>query len=208
MKNVFLIGDSIRLGYESKLRELLGDDVTVYAPEENCRFTKFALWGIHWWWENMGCPHIDVAHFNAGIWDLHRCTGDGQPFTLPDEYGCEIGRLGRRLQLIADQVIFANIIPGGAGLDEVQKINALENSDSNFTKVCLTLPEREWNADVLRYNEIAELEMAKCGIPVNDLHSVIAADTGRFIGADGIHPTPDGYAALAEKCAFEIRKYL
>lgn len=208
MKNVFLIGDSVRLGYEPKLRELLGDDVTVYSPAENCRFTKFALWGIHWWWESMGCPHIDVAHFNAGIWDLHRCTGDGQPFSLPDEYDRDIERLGRRIQRIADKVIFANCIPGGAGLDEMQKINALENSDSGFTKVCLTLPEREWNVEVARYNAIAEGAMKRCGIPVNDLYSVIAPDTARFISSDGVHPTPAGYDALAEKCAAEIRKYL
>lgn len=29
MKNVMLIGDSIRLGYEGRVRELLGSDVTV-----------------------------------------------------------------------------------------------------------------------------------------------------------------------------------
>lgn len=43
MKNVMLIGDSIRLGYEGRVRELLGSDVTVFSPGENCRFTKFTL---------------------------------------------------------------------------------------------------------------------------------------------------------------------
>ena len=41
MKNVVLIGDSIRLAYEKEVRELLGDDVQVFSPKENCRYTKF-----------------------------------------------------------------------------------------------------------------------------------------------------------------------
>lgn len=210
MKNVYLIGDSIRIGYEPKLRELLGDDVTVYSPAENCRFTKFALWGAHWWWEAEGCPHIDVAHFNAGIWDLHRCVGKGgdEIFTSVEDYVRDIGRLATTLSGIADKVIFANIIPGGVGLDEMKKINALENTDSGFTKVCLTAAEREWNEDVVRYNAAVEAEMARLGVPVNDLYSVIAPDTATFIGPDGIHPTQAGYDALAAKCADTIKKYL
>lgn len=46
MKNVLLIGDSIRLGYQGRVAELLGDDVKVYSPDENCRYTKFTLWGM------------------------------------------------------------------------------------------------------------------------------------------------------------------
>ena len=48
MKNVLLIGDSIRLGYQKRVGELLGPNVKIYAPEENCRFAKYALWGIHY----------------------------------------------------------------------------------------------------------------------------------------------------------------
>ena len=52
MKNVVLIGDSIRLGYEKEVRELLGDDVQVFSPKENCRYTKFTLWGMFSWMES------------------------------------------------------------------------------------------------------------------------------------------------------------
>ena len=41
MKNVVLIGDSIRLGYENEVRELLGDEVQIFSPKENCRYTKY-----------------------------------------------------------------------------------------------------------------------------------------------------------------------
>ena len=62
MKNVLLIGDSIRLGYQQQVAELLEDDIHIYAPEENCRFTKYCLWGMHAWMEAWGNPHIDLVH--------------------------------------------------------------------------------------------------------------------------------------------------
>ena len=50
MKNVLLVGDSIRLMYQARTAELLGDGVRVFAPDENCRFTKYALWGMYSWY--------------------------------------------------------------------------------------------------------------------------------------------------------------
>lgn len=47
MKNVLLIGDSIRMMYQSRVAQLLGYGVRVYAPDENCRYTKYALWGMY-----------------------------------------------------------------------------------------------------------------------------------------------------------------
>ena len=34
MKNIILIGDSIRLGYQGRVAELLGDGVQIFAPGE------------------------------------------------------------------------------------------------------------------------------------------------------------------------------
>ena len=65
MKNVLLVGDSIRLGYQGRVAELLGDDVKVYAPDENCRYTKFTLWGMFSWMSDWGYPKMDVIHWNT-----------------------------------------------------------------------------------------------------------------------------------------------
>ena len=98
MKNVLLIGDSIRLGYQNRVAEILGDDVRIYAPEENCRYTKYALWGMYSWMEQWGHPEMDVIHWNTGIWDLHRCTADGELFTPLEEYVRYNQRLLRQMQ--------------------------------------------------------------------------------------------------------------
>ena len=43
---VTLLGDSIRQQYTPKVKELLGEDYEVWAPEDNCRFVKYTLHGV------------------------------------------------------------------------------------------------------------------------------------------------------------------
>lgn len=204
MINVLLVGDSIRLGYQSKVAELLGSDVKIYAPAENCRFTKFALWGMFAWMEEWGNPRIDAVHWNTGIWDLHRCTADGELFSSVDEYVRDNIRLARQMASYSDKLIWANIIPGGRGLDKMAGINALINTEPGMKKINLTDYQDKWNADVVRYNKAAEKALSEMGVHINDLYSLMAADTDRFISDDGIHPTGDGYDVLARKVADEI----
>ena len=209
MKNVLLIGDSIRLGYQSRVEKLLGCNVKVYAPEENCRFTKYALWGMFSWMEGFGSPKIDAAHWNTGIWDIHRCTADGELFTPVEEYAYYQKRMAIQMKSYTENVIFANMTPGGKGLDvEEAKINALINTDPDFAKVHLTAPMDEWNADIRRYNAAAEKVMAEMGVPVNDFYSAIIADTEKYVSSDGVHMTDEGYDLLAKMTADRILEML
>lgn len=209
MKNVILIGDSIRLGYQGRVAELLGPDVNILAPEENCRYSKFTLWGMFSWIEGFGNPKVDLIHFNAGIWDLHRCTADGEIFTPIDEYANNIRRLGIQCRSYTDKVIFANTIPGNKALDDsFNTFNPLINTDPGYMKVHLTVPMNEWNSDVARYNAAAEEEMRKLNIPVNDMFSAIVPDTDNLISSDGIHPSPEGYERLAHMTADMIASLL
>ena len=208
MKNVVLIGDSIRLGYDKKVRELLGSNVQVFSPGENCRYTKFTLWGMYNWMASWGNPNIDVIHWNTGIWDLHRCTADGELFTPLPEYLETNRRLAIQMESYTKKLIWATIIPGGKGLDKHVPVNYLMNGDPNIAKVYLTDYMEPWNADVRRYNKAATELMRSRGIHVNDLYSVIDGKQDEYISADGIHPTDAGYTALAEKVAAEIRRML
>jgi len=206
MKNVLLIGDSIRLGYQDRVRELLGDDVQVFSPNENCRYTKFTLWGMFSWMQGWGNPHIDVIHWNTGCWDLHRCTADGEIFTPIDEYIEVNRRLAIQMESYTDKLIWATILPGGKGLDKHEPVNYVVNMEA--PKVYLTDYMEPWNADVKRYNEACSKMMRERGIVVNDLYSLIVNDTDKYISDDGIHPNGDGYEVLAQKVAAEIKKML
>ena len=206
MKNVLLVGDSIRLMYQSRVAELLGDGVRVFAPDENCRYTKYALWGMYSWYEGWGCPEIDVIHWNTGIWDLHRCTADGMIFTPLDEYLEYNRRLAIQMESYCKNLIWATITPGGRQLDEKKKTNySLKEGD---TRVYLGDYTDVWNGDVRRYNAACSELLSRRGIRIDDLYGVISADPDRFISEDGIHPSPDGVEALSQKVASEIKKLL
>ena len=68
MKKVVLLGDSIRLiGYGKRVEELLGDQCTVWQPEDNCRFSKYTLRML--FDEQQNIKDADVIHWNNGLWD-------------------------------------------------------------------------------------------------------------------------------------------
>ena len=43
MKNLLLLGDSIRVGYCEFVKDMLKDEVEVFFPPENCRFAQYVL---------------------------------------------------------------------------------------------------------------------------------------------------------------------
>ena len=47
MKRVLLLGDSIRMGYDSMVKELLSDKYEVLFPEDNGRFSSYTLWQMN-----------------------------------------------------------------------------------------------------------------------------------------------------------------
>ncbi len=208
MKTVFLVGDSIRIGYQDRVRDLLGEDYTVYTVDENCRYTKFTLWGMFSWTEGLGMQHFDLIHWNTGIWDLHRATADGEIFTSLEDYVKENKRLYIQMKSYSDNLVWATIIPGGRQLDDQVKSNALINTDATHPKVFLCADQKTWNNDVQRYNEAARKMYESNGVAINDLYAAVAGNTDLYISEDGIHPTPAGYEVLAQQTAAIIRQRL
>lgn len=208
MKTVFLVGDSIRIGYQDRVRDLLGEDYTVYTVDENCRYTKFTLWGMFSWTEGLGIQHFDLIHWNTGIWDLHRATADGEIFTSLEDYVKENKRLYIQMKSYSDNLVWATIIPGGRQLDDQVKSNALINTDATHPKVFLCADQKTWNNDVQRYNEAARKMYESNGVAINDLYAAVAGNTDLYISEDGIHPTPVGYEVLAQQTAAIIRQRL
>ncbi len=210
MKNVLLIGDSIRLGYQSRVAELLGNEVRIYAPDENCRYTKYALWGMYSWMEQWGHPAFDVIHWNTGIWDLHRCTADGEIFTPLDEYVTYNRRLLRQMESYCptERLIWATTTPGNSYLNEEKALNALINTNAAAPKIYLCDTMEKWNADVLRYNAAVSELMKHEGVRVNDLCALMLKDPEAYISEDGIHASAEGNELLAQQVAAAIRTLL
>ena len=80
MKRIFLIGDSIRIGYDQYVRELMVDTAQLYWPDDNARFVGYTLRYLHEWAGHDCDPKsIDVVHWNNGLWDaLHVLGEDAQ----------------------------------------------------------------------------------------------------------------------------------
>ena len=76
MKNVLLIGDSIRAGYDTYVKESFFGKANVYFPTENCRFAQYVVRNLHYWAEDLGLREADAVHWNAGLWDTLRIYGD------------------------------------------------------------------------------------------------------------------------------------
>ena len=85
MKNLLLIGDSIRMGYDKSVKKTLEGKANVIFPEENCRFASNVLRYFHEYLKDIKGEDIDVVHWNAGLWDCLRLFEE-EPHTPIDVY--------------------------------------------------------------------------------------------------------------------------
>ena len=71
MKNVLLLGDSIRIGYDEFVQEALKDTAKVYYSDDNGRCTQYTLVSLMEIAALTGEPQkIDLIHWNNGHWDI------------------------------------------------------------------------------------------------------------------------------------------
>ncbi len=180
MIKVALLGDSIRqIGYGNAVCELLGDEYSVFQPNDNCRFVKYTLRCVlHEWRSSL--EESDVIHWNNGLWDI--CNlGDGV-FTTYEEYRENMLRVATALKKYGKAVIFATTTPVRDG----------HPYNSN---------------DVIKeYNDRIVPELINMGIIINDLHKTVVADVNKYIlESDMIHLSEEGINACATQVAEIIR---
>lgn len=184
MKKVILLGDSIRLSYNGRVRQLLDGRADVWGPADNCRFAKYTLWCVNGWISEGAQNAPDVIHWNNGIWDTFKISENLPVFTPLDEYLHTIEQIHTELKKFNAQILFATTTPVG------EKFTADDN------------------AVIDRYNEAVILLMKRLGVPVNDLNKVIKADMQKYIGDDLLHLSEAGVEAAARQVASFIGNYL
>ena len=193
MKKVVLLGNSIRLSYWKRVGELLSDICEIYGPEENCAYTLHAIRQAKVWFAKWG--HVDLIHYNTGIWDHHRNGVDEEPLSSPEQYLYLNRRLHRYLAGRGDRLIWATSIPAG------------EDYDRCGTRDLLAETRAIWNDEIALYNGIVSAYLRHQGVGINDLHALVSAHP-EYIGSDGIHLTDAGVEAAAQQTAEAIRKKL
>lgn len=155
MKKIFLVGDSIRIGYDKYVRKTLEGKYEVTFPDENCRFAEYVLRYLHEW-KNKCCVsgEPDVVHWNAGLWDVLHLFGD-DCLTPPDAYAAFIEKICVRCERIFPQakIIFATSTP-------IQ--------EAKYGK-----DFKRYNAEIEQYNGIAAEIVKKHGFAVDDLYAAV-----------------------------------
>ena len=204
MKNLLLLGDSIRMGYDSFVREKLENRMHVYFAEDNGRFAQYTLRALSDWKVALGWPEIHVVHWNNGLWDvlhLNTCSvgRDGEaegetispenvpnnshfdkdPLTPPEMYRYMLGRVLNRIHQLfpGAEVVFATTTP------------VIEEQSSWAYRS---------NAEIESYNRIAREVLVPCGVRVNELGDFAAAKC-QALHRDWVHYNDEGSSLLADE---------
>lgn len=190
MKRVFLIGDSIRMGYCKATADALAGEFSVQYPAENCRHAQHVYVGMPWWAEEAGDPDsIDLVCWNCGHWDCaHWMKEEDGPLNSPEQYAEMIGRIAKRVRQVfpnAKQLFFT----------------------TTYREEGVRMDHPRSNEEIRLYNETAKRVLLPLGIPVSDMAAFsLTLGDDRF--ADGVHFTEAAFGKLGQFAAQTIREML
>lgn len=153
MKNLLLIGDSIRMGYDKSVKKTLEGKANVIFPEENCRFASYVLRYFHEYLKDIKGEDIDVIHWNAGLWDCLRLFEE-EPHTPIDVYSYYIERICIRIK---------KICPNAGVIFATSTTVLSEKMSKDF---------KRYNEEIEKYNEAAVEIVKKYGFKINDLYTL------------------------------------
>ncbi len=169
MKNLLLLGDSIRRGYDKSVKKTLEGYVNVIFPEENSRFAAYLLRNFHEYLNDAKIrgEDIDVIHWNAGLWDCLRLFGE-EPHTPVEVYAYYIDRICVRIKKLCPnaKVIFA--------------------TSTSVISEKMSPDFKRYNEEIERYNKAAVEIVTKYGFEVNDLYS-LSAVVPESVHSDAVH---------------------
>ena len=206
MKNLLLLGDSIRMGYDSFVKEKLAERVNVYFPEDNGRFAQYTLRTLSDWKNQLALPEIHVVHWNNGLWDsmhLNSCIAgcpiedagetfspsnvpgglhfDKEPLTPPEIYRYMLVRVLTRIRQLfhGAEVVFATT---------THVIEEMANGAYRS------------NAEIESYNCIARETLRPLGVRINELGR-FAMENCRHLHPEGdwVHYNDEGNSLLADE---------
>jgi hypothetical protein len=174
LPRVLLIGDSISIGYTTRVRRLLAGKASVHRPATNCRWAAFGDEHIEEW---VGESSWEVIHFNFGLWDWYGWSQDTK--ATPESYARSLDSIVTKLKKTQATLIFAMTTPPCLGPEGKVKIVISEQRAQEF-------------------NDAAIAVMKKHGVQINDLAAVIGKDRAKDQrGESNVHYTEEGRDLLA-----------
>jgi len=189
VKDIILIGDSIRIGYQEIVRRELGSAAQVWAPEENGGTSRNVLAHLDQW---VISRKPDLVHLNCGLHDVKKVVEAPQPAVPLDEYRANLTEIFGRIQEDTHAIlIWAATTPSNEQQHREQK---------GFDR---------FGEDILTYNREAAALAGERGIRVNDLYQVVMrAGRDSLLSDDGVHFIEAGSEVLGKAVADAIRAAL
>ena len=188
MKRVLLLGDSIRMNYQDRVKECLEGKADVRHPATNGCFSKYTLRFINNWLGLFEGEKPDVVHWNNGIWDTTTISERVPALTNPGEYVDTMTAIYREIRAFAPEakVIFATTTPLGTAHSNQKRRERIAFYNS------ILVP-------VLR---------DEFGCEINDLYSFVYLHLGEYLAEDNVHLSPLGKQEIGAEVASFIERFL
>ena len=191
---ILIIGDSISIGYFSKVKEALATKAIVMHNPGNAQHTGTGLEKIKDW---IGKEDWDIIQFNWGLWDLCYRHPDSKVYGNRDKTK---GTLTNDLQTYRQN------------LEELVSILKTSTSAKLIFVTTTYIPVNEagrFSEDVVKYNAVAKSVMKKNGIIINDIYKKsIAIHHKNGLGDQDVHYNKEGYNELGELIVPVLNKTL
>ena len=186
LPRVLIVGDSISIGYTTRVRRLLEGVANIHRPATNCRWSAFGNEHIEEW---VGDSKWDVIHFNFGLWDWYGWAQEKK--ATPESYAKNLEGIVEKLKAKTDaELVFAVTTPPCVGPEK---------------KVRIVVSE----ARAQEFNDAARVVMEKHGVRINNLYDAVLKERERYQkGPEDVHYTDEGRDILAAQVAATIRSSL
>ena len=189
MKNILLIGDSIRRGYDSAVKKTLEGIAEVYFPEDNCRFASYLLRYIGDYGALIKNGTPDIIHWNAGLWDCLRQYGE-DAHTPIEVYAYYIERICLRIK---------KLYPNATVIFATSTSVISEKMAEGF---------KRYNKEIEEYNSAAAEIVKKHGFLIDDLYTV-STKLPESAHSDAVHYyTPEGTEAITNQVLYSLAPHL
>lgn len=195
MKKVLLLGDSIRMGYDDYVKDLLKDKCEVYYDQtDNGRFSSYTLWQMNQFFRKFG--KFDVVHWNNGYWDMNIEAPMTEAMHPIAEYTHYLRRIVNEIRKNGAIPVFATTTP---------ILLSGMSSDNTGTGAKSINYNNKW---VIDYNKAAIEVMNSENVIVDDLYGLCLKDKNYYKCEDLLHLTNEGYKECAKQIASIIETLL
>lgn len=180
LKTVFLIGDSIRIGYCEHLRDLLKDVANVIFPKENCRNTQYTYVTLSNWINMVENPlNVSVVYWNNGHWDVSHWANDERSLNTIEHYNDMLLRIHNRLKKAFPnaKIVFSTTTTMNPDGSQGENIRS--------------------NQEIQKYNAAAVTTLSEKGVLIHDLFGFTQNFSSEYY-ADYCHFSETGFKLIAE----------